>query len=236
MLAIYKREMQAYFTSPVGYVFIAVFTFFNAGAFSLGTLMMGTNSNVGSYFNYILFMQFILIPILTMKMFSEDRRSRTEQLILTSPVSLMGMVFGKFLAALTLFGGTLIVDNLINFSLLYKYGNPNTASLISQMVGLLLVGAAFIAIGLFVSALTENQIVAAFGTVGIIVISLIIGIFNSFIPSYAVRSILSWISVVNRFYNFTYGILDLSALLYYFSICFVFMFLTVRIYEKRRWA
>ena len=236
MLAIYKREMQSYFTSPVGYVFIAVFTFFNAGAFSLGTLMMGTNSNVGSYFNYILFMQFILIPILTMKMFSEDRRSRTEQLILTSPVSLMGMVFGKFLAAFTLFGGTLIIDNLLNFSLLYKYGNPNTATLISQMVGLLLVGAAFIAIGLFVSALTENQIVAAFGTVGVIVISLIIGIFNSFIPSYAVRSILSWISVVNRYYNFTYGILDLASLLYYFSICFVFMFLTVRIYEKRRWA
>ncbi len=236
MLAIYKREMQSYFTSPVGYVFIAVFIFFNAGAFSLGTLMMGMNSNVGSYFNYILFMQFILIPILTMKMFSEDRRSRTEQLILTSPVSLMGMVFGKFLAAFTLFGGTLIIDNLLNFSLLYKYGNPNTATLISQMVGLLLVGAAFIAIGLFVSALTENQIVAAFGTVGIIVMSLIIGIFNSFIPSYAVRSILSWISVVNRFYNFTYGILDLASLLYYFSICFVFMFLTVRIYEKRRWA
>jgi ABC-2 type transport system permease protein len=236
MLAIYKREMQSYFTSPVGYVFIAVFIFFNAGAFSLGTLMMGTNSNVGSYFNYILFLQFILIPILTMKMFSEDRRSRTEQLILTSPVSLMGMVFGKFLAAFTLFGGTLIIDNLLNFSLLYKYGNPNTASLISQMVGLLLVGAAFIAIGLFISALTENQIVAAFGTVGVIVISLIIGIFNSFIPSYAVRSILSWISVVNRYYNFTYGILDLASLLYYFSICFVFMFLTVRIYEKRRWA
>ena len=236
MLAIYKREMQAYFTSPVGYVFIAVFTFFNAGAFSLGTLMMGTGSNVGSYFNYILFMQFILVPILTMKMFSEDRRSRTEQLILTSPVSLIGMVFGKFLAAFTLFGGTLIANNLCNFPLLYKYGTPNTASLISQMIGLLLVGAAFIAIGLFVSALTENQIVAAFGTIGIIVLSLIIGIFNSFIPSYTVRSILSWISVINRFYNFTYGIVDLAALLYYFSICFVFMFLTVRIYEKRRWA
>lgn len=236
MLAIYKREMQAYFTSPVGYVFIAVFLAVNAFLFSFTTLLMGKDSDVGSYFSFIMFIFIILVPMLTMKMFSEERKTRTEQLLLTAPISLLGMVFGKFLAALTMFGGTFIVGNLINFSLLYKYGNPNTASLISNSLGILLIGAAFIAIGLFVSALTENQIVAAIGTMGIILFMLLINIVNSFIDVYAIRMVLSWISVFSRFGNFTYGILDLAALLYYFSICFIFMFLTVRIYEKRRWS
>lgn len=236
MFAIYKREMQAYFTSPIGYVFIAVFLAVNAVLFSICTLLSGEASSVGSYFSMIMFIFIVLVPMLTMKMFSEERKSRTEQLILTSPVSLMGMVFGKFLAAFSMFAGTYIVGNLINFSLLYKYGTPNTASLISSSVGILLIGAAFIAIGIFVSALTENQIVAAIGTMGILIFMLLINLFNSFIESYAVRVALSWISVFSRFSNFTYGILDTAALIYYFSICFIFIFLTVRIYEKRRWS
>ncbi|MBQ2766127.1 MAG: ABC-2 transporter permease [Clostridia bacterium] len=236
MLAIYKREMQAYFTSPVGYVFIAVFLAVNAFLFSFTTLLMGTSADVGSYFSFIMFIFIILVPMLTMKLFSEERKMRTEQLLLTAPIGLMSMVLGKFLAAFTMFGGTFVVGNLINFSLLYKYGTPNTANLISNSIGILLIGAAFIAIGLFVSALTENQIVAAIGTMGILLFMLMINFFNSFIDSYAIRVVLSWISVFSRFANFGYGIVDLAALLYYFSICFVFMFLTVRIYEKRRWS
>ncbi len=236
MLAIYKREMLSYFTSPIGYVFIAVFLAVNSLLFSLFTLLAGEGSSVGSYFSFIMFIFIILVPMLTMKMFSEERKTRTEQLLLTSPISLMGMVFGKFLAAFSMFAGTYIFGNLINFSLLYKYGTPNTATLISNSVGILLIGAAFIAIGLFVSALTENQIVAAIGTMGILLFMLLVNFFNSFIESYAIRSILSWISVFSRFSNFTYGILDTAALIYYFSICFIFIFLTVRIYEKRRWS
>lgn len=236
MLAIYKREMRAYFTSPVGYVFIAVFLAINAFLFSFCTLLEGVNSNVASYFSMIMFVFIILVPMLTMKMFSEDRKMRTEQLLLTAPIGLMGMVFGKFLAAFTMFGGTYIVGNAINFSLLYKYGSPNSAELISSSVGILLIGAAFIAIGLFASALTENQIVAAIGTMGILLFMLIVNFLNGFIDVYAIRVVLSWISVFSRFGNFGYGILDLASLLYYFSICFVFMFLTVRIYEKRRWS
>lgn len=236
MLAIYKRELQAYFTTPIGYVFASVFLAVNALIFAFFTLLMGQKSDVASYFSIIMFVFIILIPMLTMKMFSEDRKMRTEQLLLTSPVSLGGMVFGKFLAAFTMFSGTYIFGNIINFAFLYKYGTPNTAVLISSSVGILLIGAAFIAIGLFVSSLTENQIAAAIGTMGILVFMLIVNLFNGFIDVYAVRVVLSWISVFSRFGNFGYGILDTAALLYYFSICFIFMFLTVRIYEKRRWA
>ena len=161
---------------------------------------------------------------------------RTEQLILTSPVSLMGMVFAKFLAAFTMFGGTFLGGNLINFATLYMYGEPNTAVLISSSIGILLIGAAFIAIGLFVSAMTENQLVAAVGTMGILIFLLLIGFLTSYIDSYVVRTVLNWISIYSRFGNFSYGILDPATFVYYFSICFVFMFITVRIYEKRRWS
>ena len=236
MLAIYKREMQSYFTSPIGYVFVAVFLALNAFIFSLFTLMSGEDSSVGTYFMFVMFIFIILVPLLTMKSFSEERKMRTEQLLLTAPVSLMGMVFAKFLAAFTMFGGTFIVGNLINFSTLYKYGEPNTAVLISSSVGILLIGAAFIAIGLFVSSLTENQLVAAVGTMGILIFLLLVGLLNSLIDSYVVRTIIDWISIYSRFGNFSYGILDPATMVYYFSICFVFMFLTVRIYEKRRWS
>lgn len=236
MLAIYKREMQSYFTSPIGYVFVAVFLALNAFIFSVFTLMSGEDSSVGTYFMFVMFIFIILVPLLTMKSFSEERKMRTEQLLLTAPVSLMGMVFAKFLAAFTMFGGTFIVGNLINFSTLYKYGEPNTAVLISSSVGILLIGAAFIAIGLFVSSLTENQLVAAVGTMGILIFLLLVGLLNSYIDSYVIRTIIDWISIYSRFGNFSYGILDPATMVYYFSICFVFMFLTVRIYEKRRWS
>lgn len=236
MLAIYKREMLSYFTSPIGYVFIAVFLALNAFIFSVFTLMAGENSSVGTYFMFVMFIFIILVPLLTMKSFSEERKMRTEQLILTSPVSLMGMVFAKFLAAFTMFGGTFIGGNLINFATLYKYGEPNTAVLISSSIGILLIGSAFIAIGLFVSALTENQLVAAVGTMGILIFLLLVGLLNSYIDSYVVRTVIDWISIYSRFGNFSYGILDPATLVYYFSICFVFMFVTVRIYEKRRWS
>lgn len=236
MLAIYKREMLSYFTSPIGYVFIAVFLALNAFIFSIWTLMAGEGSSVGTYFMFVMFIFIILVPLLTMKSFSEERKMRTEQLILTSPVSLMGMVFAKFLAAFTMFGGTFLGGNLINFATLYMYGEPNTAVLISSSLGILLIGAAFIAIGLFVSAMTENQLVAAVGTMGILIFLLLIGFLTSYIDSYVVRTVLNWISIYSRFGNFSYGILDPATFVYYFSICFVFMFITVRIYEKRRWS
>ena len=236
MTAIYKREMLSYFTSPIGYVFIAVFLALNSFIFSLFTLMAGDDSSVGTYFMIVTFIFIILVPLLTMKSFSEERKMRTEQLLLTSPISLMGMVFAKFLAAFTMFAGTFILGALMMFPTLYMYGEPNTAVLISSTIGILLIGAAFIAIGLFVSSLTENQLVAAVGTMGILIFLLLVGLLTSYIDVYAVRVVIDWISIYSRFGNFSYGILDPATLVYYFSICFVFMFLTVRIYEKRRWS
>ena len=126
----------------------------------------------------------------------------------------------------------------LDFIALYKYAadKPNTAILIGNCIGIILVAAAFIAIGVFISSLTENQLIAALGTMFVILVFLFASSLNSLIDSYAIRSVLSWVSILDRYYNFTYGYFDINALVYYVSICGVFIFLTVRVYEKRRWS
>ena len=238
MLAVFKRDFVSYFTTPAGYVFMAVFLAVNGGVFSLFTLQEGVDSSVSSYFTTMVFALIVVIPLLTMKTFSEEKRQKTEQLLMTSPVSLGGMVFGKFLAAYALFAGTFLIGCL-NYTTLYRFAaedKPNTASLAGSTIALLLLGAAFVAVGIFVSSLTENQIVAAVGTMALMGLLLVLSMLNSYIPFPWLREALSWLSVYSRFSNFTYGIFDFAAVLYYASICFVFLFLTVRIYEKRRWA
>ena len=235
MSAIFKREMLSYFTGAIGYVFIAVFLALTGGVFGVCTLFMGKQSSVSLFFTVMLFIYGIIVPLLTMKSFSEERKTRTEQLLLTSPVSLTGMVMGKFFSAYSMFAGSFVLS-CINFYTLFRYGTPNVAVLVSYCIGILLIGAAYVSIGLFISALTENQLIAAIATIGTLIVMLVMSFVNQYIDFYPVRFILSWISIYSRFSNFTFGILDISSLLYYFSICFIFLFLTVRVYEKRRWS
>ena len=237
MLAVFKRDFVSYFTTPIGYVFMAIFLAVNGGVFSMFTLQAGIDSDVNGYFTTMIFALMIVIPLLTMKSFSEERRSKTEQLLLTAPVSITGMVMGKFLAAYTMFAGTFLAATVFNLIPYFIYcEDVNLASILGNIVGILLIGGAFVAIGLFISALTENQFVAAITTIAIIAALLFISFANSYIGAAPVRVVLSWISIFSRFYDFTYGILNFASLLYYASIMFVFLFLTVRVYENRRWA
>ena len=237
MLAVFKRDLVSYFTTPIGYVFMAIFLAVNGGVFSMTTLQMGTDSSMSSYFSMMIFFLIVLIPILTMKTFSEEKKQKTEQLLLTSPVSIGGMVFGKFLSAYVIFAGTFLLGclNFIALDRFSTYG-PSWATIFGSVFAVLLLGAAFVAVGIFVSSLTENQIVAVIGTVAVMAVFLVLDLLNSYIPFAPVREVLSWLSIHSRFSNFTYAIFDFSALLYYISVTFVFLFLTVRIYEKRRWA
>ena len=235
MLAIYKRELRSYFISPIGYIFIAAFLCVSGILFASTTIQAGEASNVGAYFSMLLIIFIIVLPLLTMKLFSDERRFRTEALLLSAPVSLMGMVMAKFLAAYTVFSGTFLISCL-DFVALYTHGEPNTAIILGNIIAILLVGGACIAIGVFVSSLTENQLIAAIGTMLIIALFVFTTVLNSYIDSYAVRAVLSWISILDRFSNFSYGYFDFNAILYYISLSFVFIFLTVRIYEKRRWS
>ena len=256
MFAIYKKEMRSYFINPIGYIYLGVFLVFSALLCCYTTLVSGSY-DTSSYFTYLILAYVILIPILTMRLFAEERKMRTEQLLLTAPVTITGMVLGKYLAALTLYVSGVLLS-CINFLPLYLIGNaesngntyaqthigPVTGEIVGSVIAIILLGAALIAIGTLISALTENQLSAAVITIGVIAVMVLMNLVNvltdadgqPLIGSYVIRYLISWISVTGRFSNFGVGYFDYSALLYYVSLSFIFLFLTVRVYEKRRWG
>ncbi len=247
MFAIYKKEISSYFINPQGYVFAGIFLIFSA-VLCCYTTILAKSYDTSTYFTLMIFAFVILIPLLTMRLFAEERRMRTEQLLLTAPVTLTGMVLGKFFAAFSLFLGCMAVS-LVNLIPIYviaakERGNlsyetthigPVTAEIVGCVIGLILIGAAFIAIGTLVSALTENQLAAAVITIAALVVLVIVGLFSSLIDNYYIRMALSWMSVIGRFSYFSMGIFDIASLVYFVSLTFLFLFLTVRVYEKRRW-
>lgn len=256
MFAIYRKEMRSYFINPIGYIYLGVFLVFSALLCCYTTLIAGSY-DTSSYFTYLIFTLIILVPILTMRLFAEERKLRTEQLLLTAPVTITGMVLGKYFAALTMFVVGIIVSCL-NFIPLYVIGNaeakgtdysmthigPITGEIFGGLIAVILIGAALIAVGTLISALTENQLSAAVITIGVIAAMVLLNVFNMLtdsdgqpiIGSYIVRAVIDWISILSRFSAFSNGIFDFAALLYYASLAFVFLFLTVRVYEKRRWG
>ena len=234
MLAIFKREMRSYFTGVIGYVFLVLFLAVGGGVFCY-TTMFSMSSDVTGYFTIMLLFSAIILPILTMKSFSEERKAKTEQLLLTAPVSIPSMVVGKFLASYLMFAASLIFNSLY-FLILIPYGELKFSVLVGNVIALLLVGMVFITIGLFVSSLTENQLSAAVGTIAIILVLLVIGLVGDLVPTdYWIRYVLDSISVFTRFQSFTNGYLDFAALLYYVSVSAIFLFLTVRVYDARRY-
>lgn len=234
MFAIYKREMRSYFTGAIGYVFLVIFLAVGGALFSY-TNLFSMKVDVSTYYIYMMIFSAVVLPMLTMKSFSEERKTRTEQLLLTSPVSLTAMVLAKFLAAYTIFAGALLFNSL-SFLFLTRYAVVKGALLFGNLIALLLVGMTFIAIGLFVSSLTENQLAAAIGTVAILLFLLGIGLINSLLPSnYWLRYVFNGISIFTRFQTFTQGLFDISSLIYYLSVSAVFLFLTVRVYDRRRY-
>ena len=256
MLAIYRKEMRSYFINPIGYIYLGVFLVFSALLCCYTTLISGSY-DTSSYFTYLIFTFIILIPILTMRLFAEERKLRTEQLLLTAPVTITGMVLGKYFAALTMYV-TGVLLSCINFLPLYiiaaaeragesdslTHIGPVTGEIVGSLFAIILLGAALIAVGTLISALTENQLSAAVITIGVIAAMVLLNVFNlltdsdgqPIIGSYAVRFVLDWISVISRFTAFSQGVFDFAALLYYVSLAFIFLFLTVRVYEKRRWG
>ncbi len=256
MLAIYRKEMRSYFINPIGYIYLGVFLVFSAILCCYTTLISGSY-DTSTYFMTLIFSFIILIPILTMRLFAEERKLRTEQLLLTAPVSLTGMVLGKYFAALTIYVVG-VLASCINFLPLYIIGaaeragesdalthiGPVTSQILGSVLALILLGAALIAVGTFISSLTENQLSAAIITIGVIAAMICLNLLNlltdssgqPLIDAYPIRFVIDWVSVVSRYSVFSQGIFDFSALLYYASLAFVFLFLTVRVYEKRRWG
>ena len=165
MLAIYKRDLRAYFSSPLGYVFIASFLIVTNLVFLLTNLLTGRN-DLGTVYTVILYILMVIVPILTMRTFSEDYKQRTDQLLLTAPVKASGIVMGKFLAAYTVYFIALVVT-IIYVIIVAAVGDVNMASIVGNYIALLGVATVYIAIGCFISSLTENQLVSAIATLGV---------------------------------------------------------------------
>ena len=286
MLAIFKRELRAYFQTPIGYLYMGLFLLITGIFFFFDNLMSGRSQFTG-FLGGVLFIYLFAIPILTMRLFSEEKRQKTDQLLLTSPVSIAGIVCGKFLAALAVYCGTLV------FTAAYAvvvavFGDLLVSETIGSYIGFIFLGASYISLGIFVSAITENQLTAAMvsffsllliwlidpvsnmvpsdtktGIISAIILlacillflylntrnwiivlgaallgGLAIGAFYLFKPGIFfgfIRKILGWFSLNGRYESFSMGLLKFDSLLYYTSFSGLFLFLTVRLIEKRRW-
>lgn len=234
MLAIYKKELRSYFTTPLGYIFCAVFLAISGFVLAVSTVQSQT-TDISGYFGVMIFGYIIALPLLTMKSFSEERRLRTDQILMTSPVSISSMVMAKFSASYTLFAAVTGISCIYLIPISH-YGTLNAARTVGCLVAMLLIGMCFIAIGIFVSSLTESQVTAAIGTMAVLLLLACFSLFNGMIDSYVLRSIFTWLSVYGRYVNFTYGIFDIASTVYYLSLSAVFLFLSVRVHERRRWA
>ena len=230
MGAIFRRELGSFFTSSIAYVFLAVFYAFSGFFFYSSTLYSASTDMTGLFSTLFTIIVF-LIPVLTMKSFSEEKRQKTEQGLLTAPVSLGGIVLGKYFATLLVY--IMGVSIIFIYALILSYfGDVAWNILFANYIALILLGGAFIAITMFVSALTENQVVAAVGGFLLQMFDVI----ASFIKIDFIANLFTSLSFYNKYNEFTYGIFNLSSVLFYISAAVIFNFLTIRIFEKRRWS
>lgn len=237
MLAIFKREMRSYFTTSLGYIFLAFSLVISGFFFSISTVMSET-ADTSLYFTLLIFLMVIFLPILTMRSFSEERKTKTEQLVLTSPVSIPSMVLGKFFSAVCMLLIYLALSwtfTIPLFAHVAEGSRVNVALIFGNMIALILVGMVIIALGLLISSLTENQFAAIVITIAILLLLLLVSSLSDYISAYFIRMIFDWLSIYSRFEKFTYGIFDFGALIYYISLAGVFIFLTVRVYDTRRY-
>ena len=234
MKAIINRELGAYFSSPVGYVFLTVFYVFSGFFFFAGVLAR-QSSDISYVFSNMFSISLFLIPVLTMRLFSEDRKHRTDQAFLTAPIHLTTFVLGKFFSALLVF----MMGQAITFIymlIIASLATPNWSLYFGNFFALLFLGMALISIGMFISALTESQIVAAIGAFAAGLFILLLDSVSGLFQSRFVAVALSNISFIQRYKGFASGIFDLADVFFFLSVCTLFIFLTVRVHEKRRWS
>ncbi|MBQ3331254.1 MAG: ABC transporter permease subunit [Ruminococcus sp.] len=234
MTAIIKRELSSYFNSAIGYIVLAVFTFFSGLFFYMYCLLSNTTS-MSYVFLSMLMIVMLVIPIITMRSFSEERKQKTDQALLTAPISLTEMVLGKFLGAFLLYCICNAVY-IIYIFIIACYASPDWAVFLTTMLGMLLMGGALIAVDLFISALTESQVIAAVISIGVGLLIYMLDSLSNLISAEWFTAILHNLSFDAHFTNFINGIINLTSVVFFLSVIAVFLFLCVRVFEKRRWS
>ncbi len=248
MVAIYKRELFYFFSSIIAYTVITIFTLLAGYFFSTRLALFNLLSMQSSYpmrqlsltdvvirplFGNMSTILLLILPLLTMRLLSEERKSGTAELLFTYPISDWDVILGKFFATLTVFAAMLVLTLLYPFILL-KYVAPEPGVIISCYLGLFLMGMSFIAMGLFFSCLGENQIVAGVSTFGLGLLFLIIGWVAPFVSS-SMGNVINQISILFHFQNFSIGIIDTNDIIYYLLFSAFFLFLSSRVLESNRW-
>ena len=246
-----KKELRTYFTSPIAYVVFTVFLvlvgfFFYSivSWFNSMSLQMSQNPQYYSQLNInrqvftplfhnMSIILLLMLPLLTMRLFSEEKKIGTEELLYTSPISVAQIILGKFIASLLVLLGMLGLT-LVFVLLTFLFGNPEIMPLLTGYLGLFLMGAAFISLGIFFSALTENQIVSAILTFGSLLLFWIIN-WASASASGFLKDVLNYVSILQHFDNLTQGILDTTDVVYYLSFAFFGLFITHAAIQSRRW-
>ena len=233
MKAIFARELKAYFQTPVGYIFIGMFLIVSGYFFAVANLLP-KSSDLGSVFSNMLMMFLFLVPVLTMRLLSEERNSRTDQLLLTAPVSVREIVLGKFAAAAAMYCITVFVT-LLYLLVLGIHSQPDYSKIFCNYIGFILMGFSYISIGLFISSLTQNQASAAIATFAVLLLLFMLEYARTSIHSAFLIWILDVISITKWYVEFELGVLSIPAISYYISFTAVFLLFTIHVVDKRRW-
>ena len=253
--AIFQKEFKSFFYSPIAYVILALFTALTGVFFYLYLSnfvqaafmdMLRTqqyrmapqklNVNlmlIRPYFWNIALISLFTLPLITMRLYSEEKRTGTVELLYTTPITPMQIILGKFLAGLGLYV-VLLMPTMFFQALLFAYGNPEFAPVLSGYIGLILLGSAFISAGLFISTTTENQIIAAIGAFGLSLLLWIIGWGANFAGP-TLSPILNYVSIISHFEDFAQGVIDSGHLAYYVLFSFLGIFLSLKTVESVKW-
>jgi len=231
-LAIAGKEFKSYLASPMAYVVTGIFL--AATGFFFGTSPSTyTETSLSGFLQAGVILILLFAPLLTMRLLAEERKLGTMELLLTAPVRDSEVILGKFLGSLFIL--TVMIALTLYYPLLLKiFGDPDIGPIVTGYVGLLLTGYATLAIGIFASSLTSNQIVAAVVAIGILLVLYFIGYTSTFLPK-ALGDVIGYFSLSRYFPDFMRGVIDTRGIIYYLSICGLFIFLAVRSLENSRW-
>ena len=234
MFAVYKRDLRAFYTTPIGYVFSGILILIMNLCFYFLNVET-SSSNVKPIFYLLLIGLAFLAPILTMRLLSEQKKMKTDQLLFTVPIRMTDIVLGKYLAAMSVFVISLLGTFMIPL-ILAAYSVSEPWAIFGNYVAIFFAASAFIAIGLFISSFTENQLVSALVSWTVLIGLWLVDMLVANIEVVAVKTVVSWLSVFSRYSGFTYGLFDLSDIVYYISVAAVFIYLTIRMLDKKRYA
>ena len=250
VVTIFRKELNSYFSSPIAYMVIALFGFL-AGYFfyvylalfvrsSMESQMMGRGGPmdvnewvIRPLFSNLSVIGLFMIPMITMRLFAEEKRSGTIELLTTSPVRDIEVIVGKWLAALTLYAAVLALS-AVSVASLFLYGRPDLPPILTGYLGLLLQGGSLLAIGTFISTTTRNQIIAAFATFAVCLMLWVLDWVSAF-ETAAWAKVVAYMSVITHFEPFAKGVLDTKDVIFYLSMIFLGLFLTARSMESLRW-